>query len=253
MARLMPSHPPSSSNSPTRYRLIVAESAEDLARQTAQAIASALDLVLAERDRAQIALAGGETPRATYRQLGQQHLPWDRVDVLLGDERWVSSSDPSSNARMLRETLMAESPGSHACLHPVPTELSSPQEGAEAYAALVQQLCGGTPPALDLVLLGLGDDGHTASLFPGTAAPTVTDRAVTLGEGKGLPRVTLTAPTLSAARRVLFLVSGAGKVQALQRLLDPLESPERTPAKLVQPADEVMILADRDAAAGLQR
>ncbi|WP_094559605.1 6-phosphogluconolactonase [Synechococcus sp. 8F6] len=249
----MQSHPPSSSNSPTRYRLIVAESAEDLARQTAQAIASALDLVLAERDRAQIALAGGETPRATYRQLGQQHLPWDRVDVLLGDERWVSSSDPSSNARMLRETLMAEAPGSHACLHPVPTELSSPQEGAEAYAALVQQLCGGTPPALDLVLLGLGDDGHTASLFPGTAAPTITDRAVTLGEGKGLPRVTLTAPTLSAARRVLFLVSGAGKVQALQRLLDPLESPERTPAKLVQPADEVMILADRDAAAGLQR
>jgi 6-phosphogluconolactonase len=249
----MQSHPPSSSNSPTRYRLIVAESAEDLARQTAQAIASALDLVLAERDRAQIALAGGETPRATYRQLGQQHLPWDRVDVLLGDERWVSSSDPSSNARMLRETLMAEAPGSHACLHPVPTDLNSPQEGAEAYAALVQQLCGGTPPALDLVLLGLGDDGHTASLFPGTAAPTVTDRAVTLGEGKGLPRVTLTAPTLSAARRVLFLVSGAGKVQALQRLLDPLESPERTPAKLVQPADEVMILADRDAAAGLQR
>ncbi|MCP9882167.1 6-phosphogluconolactonase [Cyanobium sp. Alchichica 3B3-8F6] len=249
----MQSHPPSSSNSPTRYRLIVAESAEDLARQTAQAIASALDLVLAERDRAQIALAGGETPRATYRQLGQQHLPWDRVDVLLGDERWVSSSDPSSNARMLRETLMAEAPGSHACLHPVPTELSSPQEGAEAYAGLVQQLCGGTPPALDLVLLGLGDDGHTASLFPGTAAPTITDRAVTLGEGKGLPRVTLTAPTLSAARQVLFLVSGAGKVQALQRLLDPLESPERTPAKLVQPADEVMILADRDAAAGLQR
>jgi len=249
----MQSHPTCSSNPPTRYRLIVAESAEDLARQTAQAIASALDLVLADQDRAQIALAGGETPRATYRQLGQQHLPWDRVDVLLGDERWVSGSDPSSNARMLRETLMAEGPGSHACLHPVPTELSSPQEGAEAYAALVQQLCGGSsPPALDLVLLGLGDDGHTASLFPGTAAPTITDRAVTLGEGKGLPRVTLTAPTLSAARRVLFLVSGAGKVQALQRLLDPLESTERTPAKLVQPAEEVMILADRAAAAGLQ-
>lgn len=247
----MQSHPSTSSHSPTRYRLIVADSAEDLARRTAEAIASALDLVLAERDRAQIALAGGETPRATYRQLGQQHLPWDRVDVLLGDERWVSASDPSSNARMLRETLMAETPGSHACLHPVPTDLGSPQQGAEAYAALLQQLCAGTPPALDLVLLGLGDDGHTASLFPGTAAPTVTDRAVTLGEGKGLPRVTLTAPTLSAARRVLFLVSGRGKVQALQRLLDPRESAERTPAKLVQPTEEVWILADQAAAAGL--
>lgn len=248
----MRSHPAASSQPPTRYRLIVADSADDLARQTSQAIGTALDLVLAQRDRAQIALAGGETPRATYRQLGQQHLPWERVDVLLGDERWVSADDPSSNARMLRETLMAEGPGSHACLHPVPTELSTPQQGAEAYAALVQQLCAGTPPALDLVLLGLGDDGHTASLFPGTTAPTITDRAVTLGEGKGLPRVTLTAPTLSAARRVLFLVSGAGKVQALQRLLDPLEPVERTPAKLIQPAEEVLILADRAAAAGLQ-
>lgn len=248
----MHSHPSPASKPATRYRLIVAESAADLARQTAQAIASALDLVLAERDRAQIALAGGETPRATYQQLGQQHLPWDRVDVLLGDERWVSASDTSSNARMLRETLMLEGPGSHACLHPVPTELSSPHLGAEAYAALLQQLCPGTPPALDLVLLGLGDDGHTASLFPGTAAPTVMDRAVTLGEGKGLPRVTLSAPTLSAARRVLFLVSGAGKVQALQRLLDPLESAERTPAKLVRPAEEVLIFADRAATAGLQ-
>ena len=102
------------------------------------------------------------------------------------------------------------------------------------------------------MLLGLGDDGHTASLFPGTAAPTVVDRYVTLGEGKGLPRVTLTAPTLSAARQVIFLVSGSGKVQALRRLLDPLEAPERTPAKLVRPSGEVLILADKAAAAGLE-
>ncbi len=236
---------------PVRYRLVVADSPEDLARRTAQAIGSALDVVLAQRDRAQIALAGGETPRAAYRELGHQHLPWERVDVLLGDERWVPSDDPSSNARMVRDTLMAGSPGCHACLHPVATELPSPEMGAEAYADLLQKLCGGVPPVLDLVVLGLGDDGHTASLFPGTAAPTVLDRSVTLGEGKGLPRVTLTAPTLSAARQVLFLVSGAGKVQALQRLLDPQEAPQRTPAKLVQPRSEVLILADRAAAAGL--
>jgi 6-phosphogluconolactonase len=240
------------SPAPTEYHLLVADSATDLARQTAQAIGSALDLVLAQRERAQIALAGGETPKAAYRLLAEQHLPWDRVDVLLGDERWVPADDPSSNAHMLRETLLAEGPGRHACLHPVPTELATPEQGAEAYATLVHQLCSGDPPALDLVLLGLGDDGHTASLFPGTSAPGVRDRAVTLGEGKGLPRVTLTAPTLSAARRVLFLVSGAGKAQALQRLLDPLEPPERTPAKLVCPATQVTILADRDAARALQ-
>ena len=242
---------PITPGSTTRYRLVVAESPAELARQTAQALASELDQVLAQRDRAQIALAGGETPKATYRLLGQQHLPWDRVDVLLGDERWVPCDDPSSNARMFRETLMAELPGSKACLHAVPTQLASPEQGAAAYAKMLQQLCGDFPPVLDVVLLGLGDDGHTASLFPGTAAPGVRDRSVTLGEGKGLPRVSLTAPTLSAARRVVFLVSGAGKVQALQRLLDPEESPLRTPAKLVQPASEVLIFADQAAAAGV--
>ncbi|CAK6691736.1 6-phosphogluconolactonase [Cyanobium usitatum str. Tous] len=242
---------PITPGSTTRYRLVVAESAAELARQTAQALASELGQVLAQRDRAQVALAGGETPKATYRLLGQQHLPWDRVDVLLGDERWVPSDDPSSNARMFRETLMAELPGSKACLHAVPTQLASPEQGAAAYAELLQQLCGDFPPVLDVVLLGLGDDGHTASLFPGTAAPAVRDRSVTLGEGKGLPRVSLTAPTLSSARRVVFLVSGPGKVQALQRLLDPEESPLRTPAKLVQPASEVLIFADQAAAAGV--
>ena len=245
-------HSPSSSNPATsRYHLVVTDSAEELATRTAQAIGTALDLVLAMRERAQIALAGGETPKAAYRLLGQQHLPWDRVDVLLGDERWVPADDPSSNARMVRETLLAEGPGRRACLHAVPTDLATPEQGAEAYGEMLQQLCLTTPPVLDLVLLGLGDDGHTASLFPGTPATTVIDRAVTLGEGKGLPRVTFTAPTLSAARQVLFLVSGAGKVQALQRLLDPQESPERTPAKLVRPNTEVWILADRAAAAGV--
>jgi 6-phosphogluconolactonase len=101
------------------------------------------------------------------------------------------------------------------------------------------------------MVLGLGDDGHTASLFPGTHAPTVRDQWVTVGEGKGLPRLTLTAPVLSAARTVIFLVSGAGKATALQRLLDPQEPCERTPARLVQPEGEVQILADAAAAAAL--
>jgi len=235
----------------TTYRISVATSPEDLARKCAQQIASQIDLALAERDRAQIALAGGETPKAAYRCLAEEHLPWDRVDVLLGDERWVSRDDPSSNARMLGETLLASEPGSRASFHPVPTDLADPEASATAYAELLKTLCAGDPPRFDLILLGLGDDGHTASLFPGTAAPFVNDRAVTIGEGKGLPRITLTAPVLSAARQVMFLVSGAGKQQALRRLLDPLEPAERTPARLVQPAREVLILADQAATEGL--
>lgn len=236
----------------TQYHLVVADSPEDLARQCAETLASHLDLALAQRDRAQIALAGGETPRATYQRLGQEHLPWERVDVLLGDERWVPATDPASNARMLRETLLTQGPAAGACLHPMPTDLDSPAEGAQAYGALLKQLCPGEPPCLDLVLLGLGDDGHTASLFPGTAALAVRDQPVTVAEGKGLPRISLTAPVLSAARHVVFLVSGAGKRQALQRLLDPQEPPERTPARLVQPTTPVWIFSDRAAAADLE-
>jgi 6-phosphogluconolactonase len=236
----------------TRYRLLVASGPEDLARQAAEQIGAAIDLALDQRERAQIALAGGETPRAAYCQLAELRLPWDRVDVLLGDERWVPSSDVASNARMLRETLLASPPASSACFHPVPTDLASPELSALAYADLLSQLCRGTPPRFDVVLLGLGDDGHTASLFPGTAAPSITDRSVTLGEGKGLPRITLTAPVLSAADHVIFLVSGAGKHEALRRLLDAGESPQRTPARLVCPQSVVTILADVAAAADLQ-
>ncbi|MFN9622947.1 MAG: 6-phosphogluconolactonase [Cyanobacteriota bacterium] len=234
----------------THYRLIVASGSEALARHAAEEVALILDLALAERERAQIALAGGTTPRQAYGHLGEEHLPWERVDVLLGDERWVSPEDPSSNARLLRESLLARGPGSQARFHPVSTHLASPEEAAESYSALLVQLCGGEPPPLDLVLLGLGEDGHTASLFPGTPAALVRDRWVSTGEGKGLPRITLTAPALSAARKVMFLVSGAGKREALGRLLDPRESPERTPARLVRPHQEVLIVADAEAASG---
>lgn len=236
----------------TSYRVAICTSVDDLNRACAEQIASTIDQALSQQDRVQIALAGGETPKAAYRNLAQQHLPWDRVDVLLGDERWVSADDASSNARMLHETLLAAGhPAAEARFHPVPTELNDPNASAEAYAVLLERLCPGRPPQLDLVLLGLGDDGHTASLFPGTAAPAVTDRWTTIGEGKGLPRVTLTAPVLSAARRVIFLVSGAGKRQALGRLLDPAEDSRRTPARLVTPQHEVLVLCDLEAAADL--
>lgn len=236
----------------TTYTLRIHPDPVTLARQAAEQVASVIDLALAERDRAQIALCGGQTPRSAYTQLGAEHLPWERVDVLLGDERFVPPDHPDSNARMIRESLLLQEPARHACFHPVPTEGDDPEIAASAYSATLEQLCPGNPPCFDLMLLGLGDDGHTASLFPGTAAATVQDRWVTLGLGKGLPRITLTAPVLSAARQVIFLVSGAAKQEALQRLLDPAEKAERTPAKAVRPRSTVLVLADADAAGDLQ-
>lgn len=236
----------------TRYSLKVVSDPASLARQASEQIASLIDLTLAERDRVQIALCGGETPRRAYTHLGAEHLPWERVDVLLGDERWVPPDHPDSNARMIHETLLAQEPGRHASFHPVPTMADDPLHDAEAYAEALERLCPGRPPCFDLMLLGLGEDGHTASLFPGTPAVSVQDRWVTLGEGKGLPRLSLTAPVLSAARHVLFLVSGPGKRQALTRLLDADEPVDRTPARAVQPRNPVLILADASAAGDLQ-
>ena len=229
----------------TNYRIERASDAESLARRASETIAARISLVLDQRDRCQIALSGGSTPAKAYAMLGHEHLPWDRVDVFLGDERWVAADDESSNARMLRRTLLAEGPGAAAMFHAVPTvELPDADASADALAQLLSTICPGTPPVFDLILLGLGDDGHTASLFPGTEAPTIVDRWATVGRGKGLDRITLTAPVLSAADQVMFLVSGAGKQQALEQLLDPAGSVEVTPAKLVQPASTVVVFAD---------
>ena len=229
----------------TNYRIERASDAESLARRASETIAARISLVLDQRDRCRIALSGGSTPAKAYTLLGQERLPWDRVDVFLGDERWVAADDESSNARMLRRTLLAEGPGAAALFHAVPTvELPDADASADAFAQLLTTICPGTPPVFDLILLGLGDDGHTASLFPGTEAPTIVDRWATVGRGKGLDRITLTAPVLSAADQGMFLVSGAGKRHALEQLLDPAGSVEATPAKLVQPASTVVVFAD---------
>ena len=236
----------------TRYVVERASDLNALSRLAAQLIASNIDLVLDQRDRCQIALSGGSTPIDTYRLLGKDHLPWDRVDVFLVDERWVGIDDDSSNGRLIQETLLSSHPGSEAKFHPVQTvELSSPSASAANYMELIKNTCAGEPPIFDLILLGLGDDGHTASLFPGTNSLKVTDQAVTISKGKGLDRVTLTASALSSARKVLFLISGEGKKEALKRMLDNTESSERTPARLVRPDSEITVLVDEALAADL--
>ena len=232
------------------YKVESSIDSDVLSRKASQIIASHIAQTLEQRDRAQIVFSGGSTPSKTYKLLGQEHLEWDRVDLFLGDERWVDINNEASNAGMIHRTLLASKPGSACRFHPVSTtECSSPQESAENFSQLIKQICQGSPPLFDLILLGLGDDGHTASLFPGTESLKVTDCLATNTFAKGNDRITLTAPVLSAARKVVFLVSGVSKQIALKRLIDPSEPISRTPAKLVQPSTEVLILADEAASA----
>ncbi len=229
----------------TSYKIEKSIDPNELARKACQIIASNIDLALDERDRAQISLSGGSTPIKTYNLLGKEHLPWDRVDLFLGDERWVDQSDKASNAGMIRKTLLASPPGSFCRFHPIPTiQFPSPEQSAEAFSELLMKVCIGQPPVFDLILLGLGDDGHTASLFPGSEALSIKESWTTVTNANGHERITLTSSVLSAARKIVFLVSGESKQIALQRLIDPNESSNRTPAKLVQPDSEILILAD---------
>lgn len=184
-----------------------------------------------------VALAGGTTPRPLYERLATRSFPWADTDIFFGDERCVRPEHEASNFRMANETLLAKVP---ARVHRMPGETCD----AAAYEDELSKVFGAALPQFDLVLLGLGEDGHTASLFPGDPALDVTDRWVVRVERPDHARLTLTLPVLSAAKAGMFLVSGASKRAALRSLLAAAD----IPAGRVK-ADRVLIFAD-EAAAG---
>ena len=188
-----------------------------------------------------VVLAGGSTPRALYERLAQSDLPWSSMDVFFGDERCVPPDHPDSNYRMAREALLSKVP---ARVHRMKGETCD----AAAYERALRRIFGAGPPTFDLVILGLGSDGHTASLFQGDPALGERERWVVRVARPDHSRITLTLPVLSAAREVLFLVAGAGKREALQRLL----AREAVPAALVE-AEHVTVIADPEAAASTLR
>ncbi|MEX0991560.1 MAG: 6-phosphogluconolactonase [Actinomycetota bacterium] len=180
-----------------------------------------------------VALSGGSTPRATYEELAKHPAAWERVEVFFGDERCVPPDDPASNFRMADETLLSHVP---ARAHPMTG--CDP----ESYETELASVFGPGVPAFDLIFLGLGEDGHTASLFPGDPALEVTDRNVVLVERPDHRRMTLTYPVLNAAHLAVFLVSGAAKQQTLLEML----SASGIPAAGVR-AERVVVLADPEA------
>ena len=206
-----------------------------------------------------LALSGGSTPRALYALLADPRgpfaarMPWKRTQVFFGDERHVPPDHPDSNFRMARRALLAHVPVPAENVHRIRGELPDADGAAAAYERELRAALG-EPPALDLVLLGLGEDGHTASLFPGSPALEERERWVAAPwvERLGTRRITLTLPALESARQVLFLVTGAAKSAALRRALGEPAGAEPVPASRVRPGSgRVLWLADRAAAASL--
>ncbi|MBZ0271503.1 6-phosphogluconolactonase [bacterium] len=202
-----------------------------------------------------VALAGGSTPGAFFEHLAAHAgdaIPWNETHVFWSDERYVPIDHPDSNHDLAARTLLARVPIPRAHIHPIYRADAGPDEAARAYEETLRAVSGEAVPRLDIVFLGLGDDGHTASIFPGAVGAIPADRLVAAGPIKTHPRVTFTPALINAARNVWFLVTGAAKADMARRAIEGREPTDVIPARLVDPfAGEVFWYLDEAAAARL--
>jgi 6-phosphogluconolactonase len=222
------------------------EDLDSLSAAAAELIGEASRGAITERGRFVVALAGGSTPRRLYALLAEpawrDQLDWARWHVFLGDERMAPLDDQQSNFRMAHDALLAHVPIPAAQIHRPRTDLGDAAATARDYEARIRAFFGDEPetPRFDLVLLGMGSDGHTASLFPGKPALAETEQLVVASPPGVLPpaidRITFTFPLLNAARAVCFLVAGADKAPALEAMRSAAD-PARPPAARVRPTD----------------
>ncbi|RME59620.1 MAG: 6-phosphogluconolactonase [Caldilineae bacterium] len=240
-----------------RRRVEVTPTSDDLVRVACELVTAAAILSVARRGAFRIALAGGSTPRPLYARLAQDpDIHWRDWHIFWSDERCVPPDHPDSNYRMAKEALLDRLSTPPGLVLRMPGELP-PEDAARAYEATVRELVPANPrsgagplPRFDMILLGMGDDGHTASLFPHTPALHEQERLVTANYVPKLEshRLTFTYPLLNAARRVLVLVQGANKAQALHEALSGPHDPERLPIQGVAPVDgQVTWLVDQAA------
>jgi 6-phosphogluconolactonase len=228
-------------------KLEVFDDADSVARAAAATIAADARAAIAARGRFALAVSGGHTPWIMLRALAGEDIPWAGVHVCQVDERVAPEGHPDRNLTHLRESLLQHAPLHSEQIYAMPVETADLQTAATQYALALRELVG-SPPVLDLVHLGLGADGHTASLVPGDAVLDVTDADVApTGVYQGRRRMTLTYPMLNRARRVLWVVTGSEKVEMLRRLRDGDVS---IPAGRVR-REHALLLADRAAAGQL--
>lgn len=218
-----------------------------VARRAAAWIAGTTRQAIGQRDRCVLALSGGTTPLPMLRVLATTPIDWRKVEVIQVDERVAPGASPDRNLAQLRAALLARIPLPESQIHPMPVEETDLGLAAQDYGRLLVSLAG-APPRLDLVVLGLGADGHTASLVPGDAALDIRDADVAVtAPYQGRRRMTLTFPVINRARHILWLVTGADKAEMLARLV---QADPALPASRVRRAS-ALLLADRAAAARL--
>jgi 6-phosphogluconolactonase len=237
-----------------RPKFTIVPDADTLAQEAATRLLARLT---EPRDRFAVDLTGGSSPEGLYRLLATEpyrnQIPWERVHWFWGDDRFVPQDDPRSNAGQARRLFLDRAPVPAANLHPVPTDAANADEAARRYQAALRDFYGAEQldparPLFDLVLMGVGNDGHTASLFPGHPQLDETERwAVGVpqaGQEPFVPRVSLTFPALASTRDMLFLVTGRGKREIMARLLAGAD----LPAARAHSDGDLVWLVDRDAA-----
>ncbi len=233
----------------------------DLSRAAAEFVAELAETTITKRDIFTFVLSGGKTPRLLYEELAKHPLAnrmdWQHTHLFWGDERCLPPDHPDSNFALASQALISKVPVPAENVHRIPAETVPPQAAAESYERTLNEFfhladTRGTVPALpsfDLVLLGLGEDGHTASLFPGTAALAERTRRVVAVAGTGgsppVPRITLTLPVINEAKCVLFLASGSQKRKAFREILDnPETAAQHYPAARVRPLGRLLWFID---------
>lgn len=221
-----------------------------LIERSQEIILSRLHTAIKSRDQFTIALSGGSTPKPLYEALSTQSLPWSKIHVFWGDERYVPATHKDSNQLMARQAWLDKIEIPAGNIHPMNTTSADPVQDAQKHETELQQFFStqnGEIPVFDLILLGMGDDGHTASLFPHTEALGERKSLVTVGNKDGQPRLTFTVPLINQARCVLFVVAGANKRPALKEIFAQQADEMNYPSRLIQPQGELLWLLDQGA------
>jgi 6-phosphogluconolactonase len=222
--------------------------AHDATQEVLRAAAEAVEA----RGQCCIALSGGHTPEQMYRLWSTEYrgqLPWKHLHFFLGDERYVAHDDPLSNYSMIRESLLDHIPIPVANVHPIPTDSLHPEDAATEYEATLREYLPGEGPALDILLLGTGNEGHTASLFPGSAALGESRRWVVSPVVPPAPhqRITMTLQLLNRSANAFFLLSGGDKREILHKMRTDPDAAQHFPAAMIHPLGQLIWFLDRDA------